>query len=78
MVQIDVEDTGPGIDEALREKIFEPFFTTKPAGEGTGLGLAICASLVDQAGGALRALARPDGARGALLRVALPATEMPR
>ncbi|MBL8684107.1 MAG: HAMP domain-containing protein [Myxococcales bacterium] len=72
-VRIDVEDDGPGIDESLRERVFEPFFTTKPAGAGTGLGLAICASLVDQAGGTLRALARPDGARGALLRVELPA-----
>lgn len=72
LVRIDVEDTGPGIDEALREKVFEPFFSTKAAGEGTGLGLAICASLVDQAGGSLRALARDDGARGALLRVDLP------
>jgi len=72
LVRIDVEDSGPGIEEALREKVFEPFFSTKAAGEGTGLGLAICASLVDQAGGTLRALARPDGARGALLRVELP------
>ena len=72
-VRIDVEDDGPGIDEALRERVFEPFFTTKPAGEGTGLGLAICASLVDQAGGTLRALPRADGATGARLRVDLPA-----
>jgi two-component system NtrC family sensor kinase len=71
-VKIDIEDTGPGIAEPLRERVFEPFFTTKPAGEGTGLGLAICASLVDQAGGTLRALARPDGARGALMRIELP------
>ncbi len=72
LVGIDVEDTGPGIDPAMRAKVFEPFFTTKPAGEGTGLGLAICASLVDQAGGSLRDLARVDGGRGALLRVELP------
>jgi two-component system NtrC family sensor kinase len=75
LVRIDVEDSGPGIEEALRERVFEPFFTTKAAGEGTGLGLAICATLVDQAGGTLRALAREDGARGALLRIELPAVE---
>ncbi|MFO0559404.1 MAG: ATP-binding protein [Polyangiales bacterium] len=77
LVRIDVEDSGPGIEEALREKVFEPFFSTKPAGEGTGLGLAICASLIDQAGGTLRALARPDGARGALMRVELPEVSRP-
>ncbi len=36
-----VEDSGPGIDEAVRERMFDPFFTTKPPGEGSGLGLAI-------------------------------------
>ncbi len=69
---IEVEDDGPGIAEADREKIFEPFYSTKPAGEGTGLGLAICAELVAQAGGTITALARRDGARGARLRLELP------
>ncbi|MEI8254896.1 MAG: HAMP domain-containing sensor histidine kinase [Deltaproteobacteria bacterium] len=69
---IEVEDDGPGIDAAAREKIFEPFYSTRPAGEGTGLGLAFCAELVAQAGGTIAALARRDGKSGALLRIELP------
>jgi len=38
---VEIGDTGPGVDPAIRPRIFEPFFTTKPVGEGTGLGLDI-------------------------------------
>ncbi|WP_163548619.1 ATP-binding protein [Candidatus Frankia nodulisporulans] len=38
---VEIGDSGPGIDPAIRGRIFEPFFTTKPVGEGTGLGLDI-------------------------------------
>jgi len=47
-VEIDVQDTGTGIPEAIRAKVFDPFFTTKKVGRGTGQGLAIARTIVVQ------------------------------
>ena len=51
-VRVTVEDTGPGIPPALRDRLFEPFATAgKP--DGVGLGLAISRETVRQHGGDL-------------------------
>jgi len=36
-VQIQVRDTGEGMEEAVQKRVFEPFFTTKETGNGMGL-----------------------------------------
>lgn len=66
-----VEDSGPGIPDALRERVFAPQVTSKPT--GTGLGLAISRQIVDSLGGTLHASSSELG--GAAMVIRLPALE---
>ncbi|QRK13049.1 HAMP domain-containing protein [Archangium violaceum] len=54
---IRVQDSGPGIPEAERERIFEPFFTTRE--KGTGLGLPLSRKIARAHGGDLRLVSSP-------------------
>jgi signal transduction histidine kinase len=72
-VRIEVEDNGPGVASAVRDRIFEPFVTTKDVGEGTGLGLAVCRGLVESVGGEITL--DPSYAQGARFVVLLPAAD---
>jgi signal transduction histidine kinase len=70
-----VEDEGPGIPEAERDRIFERFYRVdasrqRGAGTGAGLGLAICSWIVDAHRGRIDASGRADG--GTAFRVRLP------
>ncbi|MCB9832943.1 MAG: response regulator [Planctomycetes bacterium] len=65
---LEIEDTGPGIPDELRDKIFEPFYTTKT--RGTGLGLALATRIVDEHGGAVSA--RNIKGAGARFTLVLP------
>jgi signal transduction histidine kinase len=70
-VRVEIEDTGVGISENIRDRIFDPFFTTKPFGEGTGLGLWICHGIIRSIGGTIDSRPGPD-ARGTCFTMELP------
>jgi len=72
-IALAVNDTGPGIPPAIRDKIFDPFFTTKDKGEGTGLGLAVVQGIVAAHKGAVILSAEPD--QGSLFEVLLPCAD---
>jgi two-component system, OmpR family, sensor kinase len=62
VVRLLVEDDGPGIPAADRERIFDRFVRLSPeAGGGAGLGLALVAALVQGRGGVVSAGATPTG-----------------
>jgi signal transduction histidine kinase len=50
-VALSVEDDGPGVPEAMRERIFERFVRADDDDRGSGLGLAICRAIARAHGG---------------------------
>jgi len=74
VVRVEIEDNGPGMDEATRRKAFEPFFTTKPPGVGTGLGLSVSYFIITtNHGGTLEVQSSPG--EGARFVIRLPVAE---
>ena len=67
-IQIDVEDTGKGIDPNILNRIFDRFFSTKE--NGTGVGLAIVKQVIESHGGSVKAKSQPN--QGAIFSILLP------
>lgn len=65
VMTVDIEDNGPGVDEALQDRIFYPMITTRP--EGNGLGLSIAQDVVQRHGGAIELESQPGRTRFSLL-----------
>ena len=65
VVEIRVEDSGPGLPVGLEEAVFESFQRgeNQPARKGAGLGLAISRAIIEAHGGTIRAERLERGAR---------------
>lgn len=72
LVQIGIEDNGPGIADHAAEHVFEPFFTTTSS--GTGLGLAVARSIARAHGGDLKLEQTVVPGARFVLSLPLPAT----
>ncbi|WP_244543149.1 PAS domain-containing sensor histidine kinase [Bosea sp. CRIB-10] len=66
-IVIDILDNGKGLPADQRQKLLEPYMTTRDG--GTGLGLAIVGKILEDHGGGIELLDRPDGTRGAQIRL---------
>lgn len=72
-LEINVKDTGSGMDSAVVERIFEPFFTTKETGKGSGMGLAVVYGIIKGLGGDISVKSIPG--TGTTFRILLPVIE---
>ncbi|MDB5673916.1 MAG: sensor histidine kinase, partial [Sphingomonas bacterium] len=76
MLEVRVEDEGPGVPEEAREQVFTRFQSLRPEqeafGRHSGLGLAIAKTIVEGHQGTIIVEARQDRMRGARFVVRLP------
>jgi two-component system, NtrC family, sensor histidine kinase HydH len=67
LVELAVEDSGPGVDAATRRRLFEPLITTKD--KGIGLGLALVKKIAERHGGTIEYADRTGGGARFVLRL---------
>jgi PAS domain S-box-containing protein len=74
-VEVEVQDSGPGVLPEVLPHLFEPFYTTKSEGKGTGLGLSICHGIVHAHGGTISVRSPPGEVATFVIR--LPSAPAP-
>jgi two-component system sensor histidine kinase HydH len=67
-IEVEVADTGTGIDPDDLDEIFDPYYTTKPS--GTGLGLAIVYKIIEAHGGQIKVRSTPG--KGTAFTISVP------
>ena len=74
MIEIEISDTGKGMDAETVDRVFEPFFTTKGTGKGTGLGLSQVYGFASQSGGDVKI--RSSVGEGTTVTLCLPCLDV--
>lgn len=77
---LNVEDSGPGIPLAERERVFDPFYRTLGSDQaGSGLGLSIVKTVSDRIGAEIRlGFSDETSHAGLRVRVVMPLTPLVR
>jgi two-component system, NtrC family, sensor kinase len=70
-VEVEVTDTGLGIQREDLARVFDPFFTTKATGRGTGLGLSVSYGIIKEHAGKVEVRSTPG--KGTSFRLEFPA-----
>jgi len=73
-LQLCIEDSGHGMDQATMTKIFDPYFTTKPRDKGTGLGLSVVLGILRGYGGEIRV--QSEVGKGTTFTLYFPVVEL--
>jgi len=72
-VEIQISDTGIGMEPKISDRIFDPYFTTKNVGKGSGTGLAVVQGIVKSHNSAIRV--QSELGRGTTFTILFPIVE---